>query len=267
MPKLTLSTQLGPKKFSLIYVTFFSFFLLMSHVVASYSQELIATTINNELRESFDAISPVSGIPLAGLTMGKEQGNLDINNVKITTPLLADRLTCIIARTRDGRYYSENPYIVPAATQNASLAKIAPATQKYARPLSKYKDENYALIGRLVSGNNCEAAADMYLPRVTDPKSSELFMYINSGSGSTIVTATLLPNRDERGTIKNRNFRIFHCNLLTDGANIAFDTECSLDVAPFMGQACQIEVQLDDGIEPEPYRYTVLLPSFRREEL
>lgn len=258
--KFTLLKGENYKFFSLQCFISFLVVLILTPVTL-YAQELVAKTTSNRFIESFDAASPVSGIPLAGLIIGKDEGRVDINHVNIVAPLVADRITCIIARTRDGRYYSENSYHVPVATQNIKIAKLDPATKRYKKKLAGYQANNYALVGRLVIGNNCETAAELYLPRVADPKSSKLFLYINSGSGSSHVTATLLSNGGEEEKAKRMENRTFHCQMLADDANIAFDTECVLDIIPFMGKTSEIEVKLDDGIEPESYHYKVLIPA------
>ncbi|KIX11846.1 hypothetical protein [Dethiosulfatarculus sandiegensis] len=263
MPVSTILTRFRFNHSSLIFFTFFLLFSI-SEVVPLQAQELIATPINDNFTESFDKASPVSGIPLAGITIGKKQGHVDVSQIRIAAPIVSDRITCIIARTRDGRYYSENPYHVPSITKNARTARLNPVTKKYGKFLSQYSANDFTIIGRLVVGNNCESAAEFYLPRVSDPKSSDLILYVNSGIGSSYVTATLLPNRDVVGIFKDSKVCNFRCKMLPDDANIAFDTECILDISHIPSKIYSIELQLDDGIEAFTYNYRIFIPTLHR---
>lgn len=227
------------------------------------AQELIAKSISDSFVESFDDVAPSSGIPLAGLAIGRDQNFIEIDDVHIAAPLQQPTTVCITGRTRDGRYYSENLYLVPASTKSKSIAVVDPLTLQYQDALRAYASGSFVLTVRAVPNENCGEKAKFYLPRVINSRSELLFINVNSGSGSARVSATISAASDVDAKASSpKALRHFECQTLRDGANIAFDTVCSVNVSPYWGNDTEIIVSLDDGFGPLKARYRVLIPNF-----
>lgn len=220
------------------------------------ASELVAKAVQDPFQESFDRISPNSGIPLAGLILGKTSGTVNVSDVILVSPLDNDGVTCVTARTRDGRYYSENQYDIPSATNTQVTAKLDPVTKKYGEQLKEYPSRSFVLLGSVLAGTDCGSANNYFLPRAAGANQEQLTLSINSGSGSSYVTASLRTDGDGEHSK-------FLCNQLRDEANIAFDTECVANIAPYRGQIIKVKVVLDDGISAKPYTYSVLIPVLR----
>ncbi|TYC53435.1 hypothetical protein FMN50_15125 [Rhodobacterales bacterium] len=226
---------------------------VFSHSAAS-AEDLIAEAAVSSLQESYDEASPTSGIPLAGLALGIASGNVDLDNVRLTAHQEGNRMACVIGRTRDGRFYSENPYLVPGASGSDTTARLDRVTDQFAQQLAVYDARAVAFVGRVISGDNCNSPASAYLPQVIDPFDDRLSVAVNSGSGSSYVSANLLHAATGLE-------RAFHCETIQDGATIAFDTECFADISDLRGHTVDLELVLDDGIGEMRHVYSVVVPA------
>jgi hypothetical protein len=102
--------------------------------------------------ETFVGKPKVSGNLLVGLRFGGAEGKFDPNAVGLyITPTVGGRSACVDISSRDGLYYAQNMYSIPAASD-----KLMPfeSGTTHADKLSAYKIEDIAVTVRLVSDCN-----------------------------------------------------------------------------------------------------------------
>lgn len=229
--------------------------VLTAGVGASTAAQEFAAVSSDGFFESFDPTSPVSGIPLAGIRIGSDPGLLDVDNIKIATPPETGARICVVAQTRDGRYFSENAYQVPNTENLPSAMALKPATINYKEPLERYVADDYVVVGKATSDGGCGGPAAYLVPQVVASDSDRIFLQVNSGNRS--VKATI----SGRQTTDSNNESLSCAPLASDGARIAFDTECWGDASALQGQKTRLVLELDDGFGAETFDYLLYLPE------
>ena len=103
--------------------------------------------------DSFVGNPKVSGNLLVGLRFSEASGNFNPSAVGLyVTPKVGGQSACVDISSRDGRYYAENMYEMPATSGNIMQFD---ADTAYAAKLSRYDIRDIAVTVRLV--NDCNA--------------------------------------------------------------------------------------------------------------
>lgn len=223
------------------------------------AQELLASPVADKLNESFDTVAASSGVTLAGIAIGAPRGKFTANMVRLPASNDDQQRVCVVGRTADGRYFSENVYIVPTGTQSSALARLEPVTQQFGDQLATYDANAFSVTAGVVQ-RRCGETVESFIPWVADPQSRSLQVKLRQAAQGRRIRATLL-NMPDGEPISE-----FECGDFGDGSTPAFDTLCTLELsgdllekpAPLM-----IRVETDTGFELVPRNYPIRLPALR----
>ncbi len=198
------------------------------------------------LQESFDPTAAVSGGVVVGLRIGEPHGKLAVQDVQFVGT--SQSTVCVRAVTRDGRFSSNNKYVIKG-NGNATRVRLLPITTQYSKALAKYDGSEYALSVFVASGNDCAPKGALLLPQVVPQSQSPdiLTVLVNSSSRRVFL-------RGGSGTNESS------CELIPDGARIAFDSECRLNIANLRPGPINLTIAMDDGFGVEEEKILVALP-------
>ncbi|MGO7000461.1 hypothetical protein [Rhizobium leguminosarum] len=202
---------------------------------------------NAALDESFDPTAAVSGGVVVGLRIGEATGKLVVDNVQVVGA--SQSTVCVRAVTRDGRFSSNNKYVVQGASRAARL-RLLPITTHYSKILSDYDSSDYALKVFAAAGNDCLPKDALNLPQIVPDASSRDVLTLLINSSSRRVSLEDVPGAPAA-----------RCNPISAGARIAFDHECRLDIAKLPSGPVKLTVDLDDGFAVEREDIRVALPE------
>lgn len=178
--------------------------------------------------ESFVGNPKVSGNLLVGLRFGGAEGKFDPKAIGLyITPRVGGRSACVDISTRDGLYYAQNMYNMPAASGNLLPFESETA---HADKLAAYNIEDIAVTVRLVSDCNAPDEGDIVPAVMNSPsrptaKSSQtlpLVAFVNAEPDRLKVA--LLRNGVEAATAE--------CKSDPSAVQISFTSSCEFSGSP-----------------------------------
>lgn len=183
--------------------------------------------------QNFVGKPKVSGNLLVGLRFGGIEGSFMPNGVALyITPKVAGHPTCVDISSRDGLYYAQNMYNIPAGTGLLPFETGG----KYPQELSHYNIADIAVIVRLVSDCNAPDLGDIVpasMNSAKPPQTLSLVALVNAEPDRLQVS--LLKNGVEAATAE--------CRSDPSAVQISFTSSCV-----FSGAAA-----------PAPGRYDLLI--------
>ncbi|MDY0259929.1 MAG: hypothetical protein RBR41_09730 [Desulfovibrio sp.] len=203
-------------------------------------------------KESFDQAVPVSGNIIAGLRFGDGAKKISANGTFLAPPQGRD--VCVRVVTRDGRFSASNIYRLANDEQlsqanAAGRVHLSPITHSYAEKLVNYVVDDLAVSAFMASEGGCAAGKTPYVPQIVSQGTEKVFtVLVNSGGRSCRLT--LQPNR-----------KSVQCARFSNGARIAYDQECVMDVSHLTPGINNFVLVLDDGFNEERSSFQVIVPS------
>lgn len=202
-----------------------------------------------DFKETFDQSAPVSGGIVVGLRLGDAVGKLDPGDVRFVST--QQTLVCVRALTRDGRFFSNNKYAV-TNQQTAASVRLQPVTREHKSELAGYNGSDYALKVFEARGVDCLPTDALHLPQMTSgPNLDTLTIMINASSRKVSLEAPV-------------GARDIRCGYPPGGARIAFDQECSVNIAGIREGDARFTIAMDDGFATEKEVLLVSLKQPRR---
>lgn len=167
--------------------------------------------------ENFVGKPKVSGNLLVGLRFGGAEGN-DFHPDAIAlhiTPKVGGRSACVEISTRDGLYYAQNMYSIPAASD-----KLMPfeSGTTHADKLSAYKIEDIAVTVRLVSDCNAPDKGEIVPPVMNSPSRPPASLVALVNAEPDRLKVALLRNGVEAATAQ--------CKSDPTAVQISFTSSC-----------------------------------------
>lgn len=204
-------------------------------------------------KESFDHVVPVSGNIIAGLRFGGGAKKISANGTFLAPPQGRD--VCVRVVTRDGRFSASNIYRFVNDEQlsqanAAGRVHLSPITRNYAEKLANYIVDDLAVSAFMASEGGCAAGKTPYVPQiVSQGKENNVFtVLVNSGGRSCRLTL-------------QSNSKSVQCARFSNGARIAYDQECVMDVTYLTPGINNFVLVLDDGFNEERSSFQVIVPS------
>jgi hypothetical protein len=178
--------------------------------------------------ESFVGKPKVSGNLLVGLRFGGTAGNFDPKAIGLhVTPKLGGHSACVDISTRDGLYYAQNMYSIPAASGN--LVPFESGTA-HADLLSKYNIADVAVTVRLVSDCNAPDVGDL-VPAIMNSPSGPPAKPSQTLSLVALVNAE--PDRLKVALLRNGvEAATAECKSDPNAVQISFTSSCAFSGGP-----------------------------------
>jgi hypothetical protein len=178
--------------------------------------------------ETFVGKPKVSGNLLVGLRFGGVEGKFDPKAVGLyITPRVGGRPACVDISTRDGLYYAQNMYSIPAASGN-----LMPFETETAHPdtLSQYNIKEIAVTVRLVSDCNAPDVGDI-VPAVINSQSR--LPAVPSRTLPLVALVNAEPDRLKVALLRNGvEAATAECRSDPNAVQIAFTSSCEFSGSP-----------------------------------
>lgn len=127
-------------------------FILFSAAMTASAQ----TALTVEVKEDFATSVNVSGTVITGLMIGSQEVP-DPSRLTFRVEETSKVHACLQARTRDGQYWAESVFDIPA--KQGAVFTISPRDGwRHLSKLSKYGENDFAALLRI--GKDCDIAAD-----------------------------------------------------------------------------------------------------------
>ncbi len=218
-------------------------------ISSTSAQEIIElTTDTNSFKEHYDRSVPVSGGAIVGIRLGRHQGPISIDNILF--PAFLGEELCVRSVTQDGRYSANNIYRPTKKIHAGSLVKLAPVTLKYAGLLSSYSYDTFAVNAFLATDGRCDPNNATHIPLLDSDSEGfrKLSVFINaSGRASQMRIGKYSTS--------------VNCTPSSEGARIAYDTQCDMDLPPHVSDAVSVQILMDDGFDKEVLHFNIILPT------
>lgn len=216
-----------------------------------------AKLVGSELTESYSGKSGVnvSGVTgLVGIVLGGAPNISDTADVLLASPQPGSQSRiCVRVTTRDGLFWSNNPFDTPTAA--AELIVAGPIAKRYLRELKTYPADEIMVRAVVPQDKDCSNLenAKVFVPAIGAPD-GHLRAYLNTRGRA--ARAWLLKTG---GTKKQ--LATVRCKEFPTGAVIAADRICKL-VLPTQLPAGRyhLHVRITGSLEKNVQRYTVRLP-------
>ncbi|MCJ2164677.1 MULTISPECIES: hypothetical protein [unclassified Pseudodesulfovibrio] len=207
----------------------------------------ILSADSTRFHENYDPEVPVSGGAIVGISLGRLDGDVDVENVRL--PSFSGDSVCVRIVTQDGRYSANNVYRKTGSGDPKGTVLLTPVSLKYAEALSKYKMSAFALNAFIPKEGTSDPQQAIHLPQMLPDadKIKTLTVLVNSGGRFSKMTM------NEAGST-------FLCQNVKDGARIAYDTVCKGDLATYTPGVKSVLIILDDGFGEESIHFSLLLP-------
>ena len=225
--------------------------------------EAVAVIVGDpkHINENYDPIPDVSGTPLVGIRLGEKEGNIDVNQIEILIPPLetTEKYVCITNVTKDGRYSSENLYIIKSSKNDEKTARVQPFSG-YKAELERYSSQDLAVQVFYSDTNACSAQNAVYLPQTVSngSKIDTLFLMVNSRAR---ITEASLSFREDNEQLEDSKQSIGGtCKTVCNNACLAFDKVCSFQSLKFPNAIiAKLTLKFDDGFDEDIHSYDLLL--------
>jgi hypothetical protein len=194
--------------------------------------------------ESFVGKPKVSGNLLVGLLFGEAVGSFKPSAIGLLiAPQFAGRPVCVDISSRDGRYFAQNMYNLPAASGSIMPFEVVSA---YSEQLSRYDIRDIAVTVRLVSDCNSPDEGEI-IPATLNSTFRPAEKSANSPLLVTLVNAE--PDRLKVSLLKNgAETAIAECKSDTSVVQISFTSSC----------------EFKDGAALKPGSYDLLIRMHER---
>lgn len=161
------------------------------------------------------------GSELIGLLLGKNLSITDFANLKLVSPRIGgDRAICIKVTTRDGLFWSDNPFMTPK--EEADEITAGPVAKQYIEELQKYPKEDIMVRASVPSNNDC---SDYNNPKMILPALGTRDGYLRAYL-LTHGRAASVKIWDENNPKKYSES--VRCERLSPGSRVAVDRVCKL---------------------------------------
>src|ERR1039458_4138603 len=172
--------------------------------------------------ESFVGKPKVSGNLLVGLRFGEAAGTFDPKAIGLfITPKVGGHLACVDISSRDGLYYAQNMYSMPATSGN--LAPFETGTA-YAAKLSQYNIGDIAVTVRLISDCNSPDEG-VIVPAIVSSPSKPLAK--SSQALSLVALVNAEPDRLKVTLLRDGvEASIAECKSDPNAVQISFTSSC-----------------------------------------
>jgi hypothetical protein len=172
--------------------------------------------------ESFVGKPKVSGNLLVGLRFGEAAGNFDPKAIGLfITPRVGGHFACVDISSRDGLYYAQNMYGLPAASGNLVPFETGTA---YTAKLSQYNIGDIAVTVRLVSDCNSPDEG-VIVPAVVSSPSRPIAK--SSQTLSLVALVNAEPDRLKVALLRNGvEASIAECKSDPNAVQISFTSSC-----------------------------------------
>lgn len=212
------------------------------------SQNIVNLNVDSsQFKENYDPIVPVSGGAIVGIRLGSTHETVNIDDIRL--PGFSGNSVCVRTVTQDGRFSSNGVYKASGKIPSDFIVRLSPVTIKYAKSLSQYRMDAFALNAFVSEDNKCAQDKALYLPELLINPENAQTLYITVNSGGRFCDIAI-----------DGSDKINLCNKIATGARIAYDTACSCDISEYRSRIVNIIITMDDGFGKEKVPLKVLLP-------
>lgn len=213
------------------------------------AQAPLAHLKSQPFNESYQDEAPVSGRVVAGVMVFSRDGG---NALRLMPPAdAAGETTCIRVMSRDGRYWSENEFEIPAALGPGPIALEYPS--EHVTFLDGLTPRELAILS---TRGECgqEGGSVYYLAGEADPvdDGAVINVFVNSGRAQSYLRVSV--GGEQRASVR--------CQEIQEDRRTGFDTLCAITLAE-LGQAEQLDLTLlrrrYERTLP-PTRFSLMLP-------
>jgi hypothetical protein len=208
--------------------------------------------------ENFVGKPKVSGNLLVGLRFGGAEGKFDPQAIELyITPKVGGRSACVDISTRDGLYYAQNMYSIPAASGD-----LMPFESGTTHPdqLKQYDIEDIAVTVRLVSDCNAPDVGDI-VPATL--KSSSMPPVKPSQTRSLVALVNAEPDRLKVALLKNGvEAATAECKSDQNKVQISFTSSCEFSRGPTLAPGSyDLLIQVRERFATRDSHFSVLIPK------
>jgi hypothetical protein len=196
----------------------------------------------------------VSGALLVGVTLGKTSLISNNANIVLVSPQTgAGTNLCLRVVTRDGLFWSDNPYKTPVGDSISISA--GPVANRFLSDLQKYPLEDIMVLATIPLSDNCSTPKQesFILPAMGEPD-GYLYIYLLTGDSAANIRLT---KKDDIGGFEQRGI----CEKISPGSIVAVDKVCKIGFSPDMASGqYNLDVRLKRRIGMEDYHYAIYNP-------
>jgi hypothetical protein len=207
--------------------------------------------------ENFVGKPKVSGNLLVGLRFGGAEGKFDPKAIELyITPKVGGRSACVDISTRDGLYYAQNMYSIPAASGN-----LMPFESGTTHPdqLSHYNIQDIAVTVRMVSDCNAPDVGDIVPAIMNSPSRSPAKP---SQTLSLVALVNAEPDRLKVALFKNGvEAATAECKSDPSAVQISFTSSCEFGGSPALAPGSyDLLIRVRERFATRDSHFSVQLP-------
>lgn len=229
-------------------------------------------TPEGALTETFDEAPQSSGIPMVGLRLVTDDGDvytsgINLSDIVVAVPSEFVNRICVRVTTQDARYLALNPYLINDIQTDAPRARLEPISNRYLDELRRYSESEVAIKTYIVNDESCNPISALHLPRIrisnlTPTKAQTLEVRVNSRGRDVEAMLGLRKSETVADQTITSQYSVT-CANTQNRAGLAFDRLCQfhfVDYSLVAGTIWTLTLALNDGFADSLHDYAVYLP-------
>jgi len=197
-----------------------------------------------------------SGSELVGVALGKPPIISHDSDVLVALPVMNNETRIRVrAITRDGLFWSDNPFNAPANEKDFVLA--GPVSLAYRQILKKYDPSDIIVRASVVRLNALDKSVEELILPALSNQEGNLRVYLLTHDNAASVQLRKITDKEQFITsVRCKNFQ--------QGSTVAADKECIFDFPPESSSGqYEMTIRIKNQIDKKDFTYKLYIPSVK----